>query len=295
MALEVSGGLEYLDAQLTYHLNAGVDLVIATAPADPATSEILDLYAGEGYLVRVVETDGTPVELRARTAELAATEHAGDWLFAATPREFWWPRGAHLRDVLVAVPPRYGVVQALTREFLPRAGTAHFAERMIVRDSLANASAGDEPLAHLLRPIQRLVPGVGVHGGQPLRAWYPIEVMRFPQDAETSASDVVVAAGSEDGSLVVDERLRNALSQLREGSGYRLPGRGEPISFPAPTVVDDAQYAVECAAVGEVNLDRLDQQIRELEDRIAVLEQGLWRRATRRASRLAPGRLRRRS
>ena len=44
------------------------------------------------------------------------------------------------------------------------------------------------------------------------------------------------------------------------------------VDFPVPTIVDDASYAVECAAVGEVDLVRLDEQIRELELRIAELE-----------------------
>ena len=42
------------------------------------------------------------------------------------------------------------------------------------------------------------------------------------------------------------------------------------MTFPVPSIVDDASYAVECAAVGEVDLVRLDAQIRELELRIAV-------------------------
>jgi hypothetical protein len=51
-------------------------------------------------------------------------------------------------------------------------------------------------------------------------------------------------------------------------------------------VVDDAAYAVECAAVGEVDLLRLDRHIRELEARIAFLEAQLWPRVLRLLSRL---------
>ncbi|WP_410969692.1 hypothetical protein, partial [Salmonella sp. SAL4450] len=79
----------------------------------------------------------------------------------------------------------------------------------------------------------------------------------------------------------MDTRLRDALRSLRDASagagGFALPEDGESrISFPIPTIVDDASYAVECAAVGEVDLVRLDRHIRELEHRIAVLEARFW-------------------
>ena len=41
-------------------------------------------------------------------ARLAATEFGADWLINSDADEFWWPRGASLRDVLGAVSPRYG-------------------------------------------------------------------------------------------------------------------------------------------------------------------------------------------
>lgn len=293
------GDAEYLDAQLAFHLNAGVDLVIATTGGSgDGVSEILDAYAREGHVVRAPDgSDLSAAEQRALRARFAATEHEADWLIETAPGEFWWPRGAGLKDVLVAVPPRYGVVQALVREYRPRSGSDLFAERMTVRDSLASASPGPEPLLHLLSPIQRLAPGVGTHGGQPLRAWYPIEVFRFPLDrAAGSVTEEAAARGLENSSLVVDERLRDALRTLRTGSGYRLPGNAaSSLAFPIPTVVDDAEYAVECAAIGEVDLDRLDRHIRDLEARIAWLEERFWPRVLRRASSLARGRVRRRS
>jgi hypothetical protein len=86
--------------------------------------------------------------------------------------------------------------------------------------------------------------------------------------------------------------LREALRRLREegGSGgtYALPidGVGR-ITFPVPTVVDDASYAIECAAVGEVDLVQLDEQIRQLEARIGALEATIWARVRSAVRRLA--------
>ena len=284
MALDVRGA-DYLDAQLAFHLNAGVDLVVVTgAEHDDGVSEVLEPHIRQGHVVRAGEQARSPM-----TAEIAAVEHAGDWLITSAPNEFWWPRGASLKDVLLAIPPRYGVVQALVRHFRPSSDGGFFAERMAVRESLASASAGPEPLLHLLRSIQRLVPGVGADPGQPLRAWYPVEVFQFPNDTSSQGEDLDVdglSRGLKSGALVVDERLRDALRLLQTGSGYRVPIHKQgALAFPVPTVVEDATFAVECAAVGEVDLDRLDRQIRELEERIAWLEERFWSRVTRRLSR----------
>ena len=79
--------------------------------------------------------------------------------------------------------------------------------------------------------------------------------------------------GLAEGRLVVDNRLRDALGRA-----------GRPA---APSVVDDAAYAAECAAVGEVDLAVLDEHIRALEARITLLEERLWPRVVRRVTRLA--------
>ncbi len=108
----------------------------------------------------------------------------------------------------------------------------------------------------------------------PLRAWYPIEVLVLPSDAP--ALDLVrVDAGLADGSLALDTRLEAALSD---------PGS---VDFVVPSIVDDASYAVECAAVGEVDLVTFDRQIRDLELRIAELEARFWPRVRRTLRRLA--------
>ena len=75
-----------------------------------------------------------------------------------------------------------------------------------------------------------------------------------------------------------DPRLRECLHALRSGRGMT--------TLMTPTIVDEASHAVECAAVGEVDLVGLDRHIRELEDRISNLEQRFWPRVVRRLSRL---------
>ena len=67
-------------------------------------------------------------------ARLAVDEHEADWVLDSETDEFWMPRAETLKDVLVPIPPRYGVVQALVRVFLPRPEDERsFLERMVAR------------------------------------------------------------------------------------------------------------------------------------------------------------------
>jgi hypothetical protein len=222
-------------------------------------------------------------------ARLAVVEHAADWVIPSRADEFWWPRGESLKDVLAVIPRRYAVVQAFVRTFAgQRRESEFFAEDMIARTSLLVTSGhADEPFQQMLRPVYRAEPNFVIDeedctlGGHrlPLRAWYPIEVFRFPASpvavAEARFDDLLA-----DGTLVVDTRLRDAFRSLGdEAGGFARPAAGiSRITLPVPSIVDDASYAVECAAVGEVDLVRLDQQIRELELRIAALEARIWPR-----------------
>lgn len=278
----VSGRSETLDAHIAFHLNAGVDVVIAhAAEPDDAVTDVLGSYERDGHVRRAL---GSLTEL----ARLAVAEHGAEWIFSSTPDEFWWPRGESLKEVLAVIPPRYALVQALVREFGGSPATGFFAEDRTSRTTLLESDQSQRrALASQLRPVYRATrnieidPGDWTLGGSrvPLRAWYPIEVFHFP----------ALPAVSEPG-LVEDMRLRDALRKLRENAdnagSFLLPvddvGR---IAFPVPNVVDDASYAIECAAVGEVDLVRLDRQIRDLEARITELEAGFWPRITRRLAR----------
>jgi hypothetical protein len=277
---------ELLDAQLAFHANAGVDLVVVdTSQGAEPVAGVLERYEREGY---VRTASGSLTEL----GRLAVDQHGAQWLFPSSSDEFWWPRGESLKEVLAVIPPRYGVVQALVREFDGAGGaTGSFAEERTSRTSLLDAQRpSHEPLSRMLRPVYRATPNIEIHpddwtlGGRrvPLRAWYPIEVLRFATPAAA------------EGPLVEDTRLRDALRGLRTESnaagshGYALPtGGSSRITFPVPGVVDDASYAIECAAVGEVDLVRLDRQIRDLEARITELESTFWPRFRSTLRRLA--------
>ena len=299
MTIAVGDAADLLDAHLAFHLNTGVDFVVAAdRGSQHGTTEILEAYARDGYVRRITAEGAGLAAGHTDMARLAVAEHGADWVIPGSADEFWWPRGESLKDVLAVIPPRYSVVQALVRTFAgQRREGGFFGEDMTARTSLLGSGGpAGEPLQRMLRPVYRAEPNMVIDeedwtlGGHrvPLRAWYPIEVLRFrasPVAVDDARLDDLLA----DGTLVLDTRLRDAFRSLRDEAGrFARPAAGTShITLPVPSIVEDASYAVECAAVGEVDLVRLDQQIRELELRIAALEARFWPRVRRALRRLA--------
>ena len=354
MTLLARDEIDVIDSWLAFHLNAGVDLVIATDNrSEDGTTEVLEEYVRSGHvhLIREPGEDLRQNEWVTRMARLAATEYGADWVINSDADEFWWPRGASLSAVLAAVPPRYGTVGAFLRVFCPRPGDEQFVERMTVRFS---ALAPINEPGSLYKPIRKIIhrghPEIQVTRGnhalvdspfKPLRGWFPIECLHFPlrsvaqcaHKAELQGdafekyikrpptayhadmyaalrggriaeyyealvvSDDELERGVAEGRLVVDTRLRDALQQLRDASGERYlpPGDAPTLRFPLPTLVDDAEYAVEAAVLGEADVVRLQRRLDELERRLRSVEQRLPRRAYRKLTRTAQRALGRRA
>jgi hypothetical protein len=191
MTLLVRDEADIVDEQIAFHLNAGVDFVIATDNrSEDGTTEILERYAREAHLhlIREAGDDLRQSEWVTHMARLAATEFAADWVLNADADEFWWPQGSGLKDVLAAVPARYGVVRAAWRNFVPRPENGRsFAERMTVR--LCTPAFHHHPLSTHSKSAHRAVPDVRIGRGNheafgegllPLRGWYPFEILHFP-------------------------------------------------------------------------------------------------------------------
>jgi hypothetical protein len=340
MTLLARDEADIVDDQIKFHLNAGVDFVIATENrSQDGTTDILQSYARDGHLHLIREESEylQQAEWTTRMGRLAATEFGADWVIHSDADEFWWPRGESLKDVLASIPDRYGIVRALLRHFVPRPDDgSSFAERMVVRMS---ASAPINDPRSLFRPnlkvVHRADPNVTVSIGTqrlidspfvPLRGWYPIEFFHFPvrsleqcerkythqltgpdqtpspyydrvrtfleegRIGEFYASLVVdddaLERGLQDRSLVIDTRVRDALRALREG---------KELTFPRPSVVDEAAYAVDVAALGEADVVRLQRRLDTLEQRLLTLERRPLVRVDRKLRRAAKKLLRRAS
>src|SRR6266498_4960180 len=264
MTLLARDEADIVDAQIKFHLNAGVDYVVATDNlSQDGTTEILESYAKAGQL-HLIREEGEylqQAEWITRMGRLAATEFGADWVIHSDADEFWWPRGESLKDVLASVPERYGIVRALLRQFVPRPDDgSFFADRMVVR--VTTAAPINDPTS-LFRPNLKIIhrgdPEVTLSAGAhtllesglvPLRAWYPIELLHFPirsfeqcdrkydhlrealgasrnayyddvhrarQEGRFAefydsliVDDEALERGIEDGSLVIDTRLRDA-------------------------------------------------------------------------------------
>jgi hypothetical protein len=194
MTMLVRDEADILDAQIAFHLNAGVDFVIATDHrSQDGTTDILARYAREGHAhVLREESDGfRQAEWVTRMARLAATDFGATWVINADADEFWWPREGPLKEILASVPCRYGVVRCFERHFAPKVDeSGHFAERMTVRVTPHGPHTGPEdPFQTAMQVIHRADPSVSVAQGNhdvtsggllTLRGWYPFEVLHFP-------------------------------------------------------------------------------------------------------------------
>lgn len=191
--LVVRDEADIVDAQIAYHLNAGVDFVLAADHESvDGTTEILQAYERDRVLRRIpVSGWNREDEWRTRMARLAAVEHDAAWVINTDADEFWMPRGGTLKEVFAAVPAVAGIVWALSRHFVPRPeGFGSFAERMTVR--LSAPAALNDPtspyrphgkVAH--RADGQVVVRHGAHGAwsarlEPLPDWFPVDVLHFP-------------------------------------------------------------------------------------------------------------------
>lgn len=113
---------DIIDEMLSFHLQHGVDLVIATDnDSQDATRSILERYREAGSLVLLDEArhmhDQGPWVTR--MARMAATEYGADWVIHADADEFWWPRNGDLKQELTGVDSTVKVLRVERTNFLP--------------------------------------------------------------------------------------------------------------------------------------------------------------------------------
>jgi hypothetical protein len=248
MTLLVRNEADIVDAQIAFHLSAGVDFVIATDNlSEDGTTEILERYARSGdlHLIREPGNDARQGEWVTRMAQLAATEFGADWVLNSDGDEFWWPPGKGLKDVLEVVPERYGVVRAAWRNFVPRPpGEPSFAERMTVR--YCTPAFHHHPLSIHWKSIHRAARDVRVGRGNheafgesllPLRGWYPIEIFHFP----VRSLDQCARKYVDHFSSLKRNAEKGIPNQMAEAVEAYRAGRLE--EFYEPLVVDDESLA----------------------------------------------------
>jgi hypothetical protein len=290
MTLLGSDDAETLESQLSFHLHAGVDLVVVEQTATPGVRDVLDAYRTAGW-VHAVDRTGSELSREHRLtamARLAATTLGADWVLNNSGGEYVWPRGGSLRDVLAAVPRRYGIVRAMPRCFVrTQSDRTASADGLTIRLTTAALVAGADSSAAVLGAAHAARPDVVVDANGvpregslvPLRGWYPFEVFRVPGlGPDGVLDDAAVAEGLARGSLSADARLSEAFRVLRlaqspaGGRRFALPSEERTITFPPPSVVDSAVYAQEIALLGEVDDAGIEARLNEMERSIGLVE-----------------------
>ena len=268
MTLLVRDEADIVDAQIAFHLNAGVDLVIATDNrSEDGTTEILERYARDGHLhlIREEGDDLRQSEWVTHMARLAA-ELGADWIFNTDADEFWWPVGGGFRELFAAVPSHFGVVRGAWRNFVPRPDDERFfAERMTVRYCRPGFHA--HPLATHFKSAHRAALDVRIGRGNheafaptlvPLRGWHPIEILHFPVRSLAHCTHKYVTQ------FVALERNAEKGIPDHMAEAYRAYRAGRLEDFYRPLVVDD-DALVAGSRSGELTVDtRLRDVLRSL-------------------------------
>ena len=244
MTLVVRDEVDIVDAQIEYHLNAGVDFVLATDhDSRDGTTDILEKYARDGYL-RLFHERGEMRESdwRTRMARLAAVEHGADWVINTDGDEFWMPRRGTLKQALVAVPNDVGIVWALTRHFVPRPEDGgFFAERMTVRLSLdAPLNDPTSPYRPHAKAAHRADPRIVVLFGshdvvsdlKRMHGWHPADVLHFPFRTREQYERKGVRRARGDKPLGQYVKAFEASERGRVEDALRLPSSSTVRSWP---------------------------------------------------------------
>jgi hypothetical protein len=270
---------DVVEENLVYHLERGVDFVVATDNASSdATADILERYQREGHvhLIREPATDFAQHAWRTRMARMAATEFGADWVIDNDADEFWWPlEGGDLKELFAAQPDHVQAVMARKVNFVPRPdGPGPFYERMLLRDTEGRNLIGRlilPKVAH--RGAAEVSVGTGSHritldGVAPKSYSAPLEILHYSVRSYESFEMRVRNAAEALPDEPDQEREANVSAQYREMVHIYRQGRLR--EYYAALVVDDEQAGEEVAAGRLVSDDRLQRFFAEHAGRLSA-------------------------
>ena len=159
---------DILESMLRFHLDQGVELIIATdnGSVDGSLS-MLQRYERMGKLRLIQEPEHSHDQAVwvTRMARMAA-DLGADWVINSDADEFWWPAQGNLASTLEALPSSVEAVSVERTNFLPPPRDANeqrpFHQRQVLRERISRNSLG-EPLPPKL--IHRADPNVTVSDG----------------------------------------------------------------------------------------------------------------------------------
>jgi hypothetical protein len=140
---------DILRENILFHLNHGVDFIIATDNKSvDGTKDILKAYEQRGVLKYIFEPgdDYSQWKWVTRMARMAATNYQADWVINADADEFWYPSDGSLKDALAEIPDDVGAVSVDRNNFATvERKHSEFYKDMIYRETKSFNSLG-EPL-----------------------------------------------------------------------------------------------------------------------------------------------------
>lgn len=274
MTLLVRDEADILPALLEYHLDAGVDFVIATDNrSSDATAAILRRYEAAGQLRYLYEPDDTYDQHRwvTRMARLAAVEHGADWVINGDADEFWWPEtAASLREALAAVPADIAALAVPRTNFVALPAEAShgvaFWEAMVVRERESRNPLGDPlPPKVCHRGDPNVVVAQGNHevhlsGGATTVASEALRIWHFPLRSQAQFENKIAKGGAAyERNRELDASVGNTWRRLY--ARYQREGLG---AYYAEQVVAEPQLAAGRAR-GDLLVDtRLRERLRGL-------------------------------
>lgn len=122
LTLLVRDEIDIIESTLRYHLDAGIDLIIATDNGSvDGTTEVLKRYEKTGRLAYLYEppSDFSQHTWVTRMARSAYEVYRADWVINGDADEFFMPTHGSLKTALQDVPKEVGVVAIGRHDFVP--------------------------------------------------------------------------------------------------------------------------------------------------------------------------------
>jgi len=247
MTLLIRDEIDIISSNIEFHLNNGVDFVIATDNRSvDGTTDILRDYERRGVLHYIYEAQDNYAQHRwvTRMARLAATQFGADWVINSDADEFWWPEHHDLKQILHSMPPHRDAVGAERLNFppWPIVGGQFFADVMTVRERQSLSLLGQPLLGKTChRAFTDIEVEQGNHivrrHGRPLAAAPgSITILHFPMRSYHQFANKIVNGGS--------AYKRNANLPSEVGKTWRylyeLWERGELEAYYQAQTVNDA-------------------------------------------------------
>jgi hypothetical protein len=207
MTLLVRDEIDILSSNISFHLDHGVDFIIATDNLSvDGTADVLRHYERRGLLHYIYEAGDDYAQHRwvTRMARLASTTFSADWVINSDADEFWCAERGDLKQTLSAAPPSCEALLIDRVNFLPRPMREgeFFADAMIVRERRSLNLRG-LPLPGKIS--HRAFPDIDVEQGnhavrrhdRPLATGsVPIKILHFPMRSYRQFANKISKGGA---------------------------------------------------------------------------------------------------